>query len=405
MSERFVLNETSIFGRGCRSELPGEIKGRGYKKVFLVTDKGLVNCGLIKKVTDVLDEAKIDYTLYSEVKPNPSIKNALDGYGICKKIKADVIVAVGGGSAIDTAKCIAILMKNPDRADVKSLNGLSNTKNKGLPMIALPTTHGTAAEVTINYVITDEDAQVKMVCVDPHDIPLLAIVDSELMESLPKMTAAATGLDALTHAVEGYITKAHNTMSDMFHMRAIELIFENLPAAVNEKNKKAIESAFNKRRPKFNEVLDLIQQVKTAPVALVLSEANRLARNFNHISVLDDLVKTGKVEIHFVKEGMVITPFSTANDVYDYRMLIAEAERFSAELSNMTKKAMQTMRENGFYPGKAPIGYKNCRPSWCPWILPDEQAGKVQFLFDNYLRSEISIKNLLEVAQSSGDVT
>lgn len=242
MSERFVLNETSIFGRGCRSELPGEIKGRGYKKVFLVTDKGLVNCGLIKKVTDVLDEAKIDYTLYSEVKPNPSIKNALDGYGICKKIKADVIVAVGGGSAIDTAKCIAILMKNPDRADVKSLNGLSNTKNKGLPMIALPTTHGTAAEVTINYVITDEDAQVKMVCVDPHDIPLLAIVDSELMESLPKMTAAATGLDALTHAVEGYITKAHNTMSDMFHMRAIELIFENLPAAVNEKNTKAIEN-------------------------------------------------------------------------------------------------------------------------------------------------------------------
>lgn len=165
-------------------------------------------------------------------------------------------------------------------------------------------------------------------------------------------------------------------------------------------NKKAIESAFNKRRPKFNEVLDLIQQVKTAPVALVLSEANRLARNFNHISVLDDLVKTGKVEIHFVKEGMVITPFSTANDIFDYRMLIAEAERFSAELSNMTKKAMQTMRENGFYPGKAPIGYKNCRPSWCPWILPDEQAGKVQFLFDIYLQSEISIKKLLEIAQS-----
>ena len=241
MSERFVLNETSIFGRGCRSELPGEIRGRGYKKVFLVTDKGLVNCGLIKKVTDVLDEAKIDYTLYSEVKPNPSIKNALDGYGICKKIKADVIVAVGGGSAIDTAKCIAILMTNPDRADVKSLNGLSNTKNKGLPMIALPTTHGTAAEVTINYVITDEDAQVKMVCVDPHDIPLLAIVDSELMESLPKMTAAATGLDALTHAVEGYITKAHNDMSDMFHMKAIKMIFKYLPAAVNEKNPEAIE--------------------------------------------------------------------------------------------------------------------------------------------------------------------
>ena len=242
MSEKFVLNETSYFGRGCRAELPTEIKSRGYKKIFVVTDKGLVDCKLINKVTDILDEAKIDYTLYSEVKPNPSIKNALDGYEICKKYKADAIVAVGGGSAIDTAKCISILMTNPDRKDVVSLNGISNTKNKGLPMIALPTTHGTAAEVTINYVITDEQRKIKMVCVDPHDIPLLAIVDSELMESLPKMTAAATGLDALTHAVEGYITKSHNTMSDMFHMRAIELIFENLPAAVNEKDPKAIEN-------------------------------------------------------------------------------------------------------------------------------------------------------------------
>ena len=149
---------------------------------------------------------------------------------------------MGGGSAIDTAKGISIFMTHPDRADVVSLNGLSNTKNKGLPLIALPTTHGTAAEVTINYVITDESRQIKMVCVDPHDIPILSIVDSELMESLPKMTAAATGLDALTHAVEGYITKAHNTMSDMFHMRAIELIFENLPKAVNEKDPVAIEN-------------------------------------------------------------------------------------------------------------------------------------------------------------------
>ena len=242
MLEKFVLNETSIFGRGCRSELPGEIKSRGFKKVFVVTDKGLVDCKLVDKVTDILDEAKIKYTIYSEVKPNPTIKNVLDGYELCKKYKADVIVAVGGGSAMDTAKGISILMTNPDRADVVSLNGVSNTKNKGLPMIALPTTHGTAAEVTINYVITDEERQVKMVCVDPHDIPILSIVDSELMESLPKMTAAATGLDALTHAVEGYITKAHNTMSDMFHMRAIELIFENLPAAVNDKDPKAIEN-------------------------------------------------------------------------------------------------------------------------------------------------------------------
>ena len=242
MSERFVLNETSIFGRGCRNELPKEIKSRGFKKVLLVTDKGLVDCKLINKVSDLLDEEKIDYTLYSEVKPNPTIKNVLDGYEVCKSINADLIVVVGGGSAIDTAKGISILMTNPDRADVKSLNGLSNTQNKGLPIIALPTTHGTAAEVTINYVITDEERQIKMVCVDPHDIPILAIVDSELMESLPKMTAAATGLDALTHAVEGYITKAHNTMSDMFHMRAIELIFENLAKAVNEKDPIAVEN-------------------------------------------------------------------------------------------------------------------------------------------------------------------
>ena len=242
MAERFVLNETSIFGRGSRTELPKEIKARGFKKVFLVTDKGLVDCKLIDKVSEILDEAKIKYTIYSKVKPNPTIKNVLEGFEKCQKAKADVIVAVGGGSAIDTAKGISILMTNPERSDVVSLNGLSNTQNKGLPMIALPTTHGTAAEVTINYVITDEERKIKMVCVDPHDIPILAIVDSELMESLPKMTAAATGLDALTHAIEGYITKAHNTMSDMFHMRAIELIFENLPKAVNEKDLKAIEN-------------------------------------------------------------------------------------------------------------------------------------------------------------------
>lgn len=242
MSERFVLNETSIFGRGCREQLPEEIEKRGFKKVLLVTDKGLVECGLINKVTEILEKEEINYTLYSEIKPNPTIKNVLDGYEICKDIEADLIVVVGGGSAIDTAKGISILMTNPDRADVVSLNGLSNTQNKGLPIIALPTTHGTAAEVTINYVITDEERKIKMVCVDPNDIPILAIVDSELMETLPKMTAASTGLDALTHAVEGYITKAHNTMSDMFHMKAIELIFENLAKAVNEKDEKAIEN-------------------------------------------------------------------------------------------------------------------------------------------------------------------
>ena len=242
MSERFVLNETAYFGRGCRTELSNEIKTRGFNKVLVVTDKALYECGLTGKVTQILDEAGIAYEVYSEVKPNPTVKNVQDGVAKCKESGADVIVAVGGGSAMDTAKGISIIMTNPDRADVVSLNGASNTANKGMPMIALPTTHGTAAEVTINYVITDEERKVKMVCVDPHDIPILAIVDSELMESLPKGTAAATGLDALTHAVEGYITKAHNTMSDMFHMRAIELIFENLPKAVNEKDPKAIEN-------------------------------------------------------------------------------------------------------------------------------------------------------------------
>jgi len=242
MAERFILNETSYFGRGAREELSNEIKTRGFKKVLVVTDKALIEYGVAGKVIEVLDKAAINYIVYSEVKPNPTVKNVQDGVKVCRQYDADVIVAVGGGSAMDTAKGISIVMTNPAREDIVSLNGLSNTINKGMPMIALPTTHGTAAEVTINYVITDEERQIKMVCVDPHDIPLVAIVDSELMESLPKSIAASTGMDALTHAVEGYITKAHNTMSDMFHMRAIELIFENLPAAVNEKDPKAIEN-------------------------------------------------------------------------------------------------------------------------------------------------------------------
>ena len=239
---KFVLNETSYFGKGAREELPIEINERGFKKVLVVTDKALFEVGVTARVTEVLDKAGIEYSVYSEVKPNPTIKNVLDGLAKCKEFGADVIVAVGGGSSIDTAKGISILMTNPDRMDVVSLNGASNTKNKGLPLIALPTTSGTAAEVTINYVITDEERKIKMVCVDPHDIPILAIVDSDLMASMPKSIAASTGMDALTHAVEGYITKAHNTMSDMFHMKAIQLIFANLPAAVNEKDEKAIEN-------------------------------------------------------------------------------------------------------------------------------------------------------------------
>ena len=241
MSVRFMLNETSYFGKGAREELAPEIKNRGFKKAFVVTDKSLAECGVINKVTDVLEKAGIPFEVYSEVKPNPTIKNVTDGIEACKKSGADVIVAVGGGSSIDTAKGISIVMTNPDRADIVSLNGASNTVNRGMPVIALPTTSGTAAEVTINYVITDEEREVKMVCVDPHDIPIMAIVDSDLMATMPKSLASATGMDALTHAVEGYITKAHNTMSDMFHMKAIKLIFKYLPAAVNEKDEEAIE--------------------------------------------------------------------------------------------------------------------------------------------------------------------
>ena len=241
MSVRFMLNETSYFGRGAREELVGEIQKRKFKKVFLVTDKPLVDAGVTAKVEELLKNANIPYEMYDEIKPNPTIENVTDGVAACKKSKADVIVAVGGGSSMDTAKGISIVMTNPDRADIKSLNGLSNTVNKGMPLIALPTTAGTASEVTINYVITDPEAEIKMVCVDPNDIPIVAIVDSELMESMPKGLAAATGMDALTHAIEGYITKAHNEMSDMFHMKAIKLIFKYLTAAVNEKEPTAVE--------------------------------------------------------------------------------------------------------------------------------------------------------------------
>ncbi len=240
--QKFTLNETSYFGEGARSVLPDELKNRGFKKPLVVTDESLVKAGVTGKVTDVLDKAKIKYVLFSDVKPNPPIENVLDGLKLCKSKKCDSIVAVGGGSAIDTAKGISILMTNPDRADVVSLNGLSNTKNKGLPLIALPTTAGTAAEVTINYVITDPERKIKMVCVDEHDIPVLSIVDMELMASMPKSIAASTGMDALTHAIEGYITKARNTMSQMFSMKAIQLIYDNLSKAVNEKDQEAINN-------------------------------------------------------------------------------------------------------------------------------------------------------------------
>ena len=240
MVEKFVLNETSYFGKGAREVLVQELKNRGFKKALVVTDKSLYDAHVTKKVTDELDKGNFNYSVYSDVKPNPTKKNVWDGLRACKEAEADVLVAVGGGSSIDTAKAISIIMTNPENEDIVSLEGAATTKNKGLPIIALPTTAGTAAEVTINYVITDEDREVKMVCVDPHDIPIIAIVDTELMASMPKSIASSTGMDALTHAVEGYITKAHNTMSDMFHMEAIKLIFKYLPAAVNEKDEEAI---------------------------------------------------------------------------------------------------------------------------------------------------------------------
>lgn len=238
--EKFVLNETSYFGEGARKVLPEEIKKRGFKKVLVVTDESLYKAGVSTKITDLLEANKINYVLFHDVKPNPPIKNVLDGVEMCKSEKCDLIVAVGGGSSIDTAKGISIIIANPERSDVVSLNGASNTKYKGLPIIALPTTAGTAAEVTINYVITDPEKEIKMVCVDEHDIPIIAIVDTELMASMPKSVASSTGMDALTHAIEGYITKSRNIMSQMFSMKAIQLIYDNLAKAVNEKDQDAI---------------------------------------------------------------------------------------------------------------------------------------------------------------------
>ena len=238
--EKFVLNETSYFGEGARKVLTDEIKKRGFKKVLVVTDDALFKAGVSKKVTDLLEANSIKYVVFHDVKPNPPVENVLAGVEICKKEKVDSIVAVGGGSSIDTAKGISIIITNPDREDVVSLNGLSNTKNKGLPLIAIPTTAGTAAEVTINYVITDPKKQIKMVCVDENDIPIVSIVDTELMASMPKSIAASTGMDALTHAIEGYICKNRNIMSQMFSMKAIQLIYDNLAKAVNEKDQDAI---------------------------------------------------------------------------------------------------------------------------------------------------------------------
>lgn len=234
MVNRFILNEVSYFGPGARKELPSVVERLGLKKALVVTDKGLIKFGVAKMVLDVMDDAGIAYEIYDEVKPNPTVTNVKEGVKACKQAGADFIVAIGGGSSMDTAKGIGIICTNPEFSDVISLEGVADTKCKSLPIIALPTTAGTAAETTINYVIIDESRQQKMVCVDPNDIPAVAIVDAELMYSLPKSLTAATGMDAMTHAIEGLITKAAWEMSDMFEIKAIEMIYRYLPIAVED---------------------------------------------------------------------------------------------------------------------------------------------------------------------------
>ena len=233
MANRFILNETSYHGAGAIQEIAAEVKGRGFKKCFVCSDPDLIKFGVTKKVTDVLDNASIAYEIYSEIKPNPTVENVQTGVEAFKASGADCIIAIGGGSSMDTAKAIGIIIENPDFADVVSLEGVAPTTNKCVPIIAVPTTAGTAAEVTINYVITDVSKNRKMVCVDPKDIPIVAIVDPDMMSSMPKGLTAATGMDALTHAIEGYITKGAWELSDMFHIKAIEIIARSLRGAVN----------------------------------------------------------------------------------------------------------------------------------------------------------------------------
>ncbi len=229
---RFVLNETSYHGAGAINSIPDEINGRGFKKVLVASDPDLVKFGVTKKVTDVLENAGIEYTLYSDIKPNPTIENVQHGVEVFKESGADCIVAIGGGSSMDTAKAVGIIINNPEFADVRSLEGVAPTKNKAVPIITVPTTAGTAAEVTINYVITDVEKNRKMVCVDVHDIPVVAVVDPDMMSTMPRGLTAATGMDALTHAIEGYITKGAWELSDMFHLKAIEIISKSLRGAV-----------------------------------------------------------------------------------------------------------------------------------------------------------------------------
>ena len=233
MANRFVLNETSYHGKGAINEISNEAKARGFKKALVCSDPDLIQFGVTKKVTDLLDEAGLEYELYSDIKANPTIENVQNGVKALQDAKADYIIAIGGGSSMDTAKAIGIVDRNPEFADVKSLEGVAPTKNPCTPIFAVPTTAGTAAEVTINYVITDATKNRKMVCVDVHDIPVVAFVDPDMMSSMPKGLTAATGMDALTHAIEGYITAGAWEMSDMFHLKAIEIISRSLRGAVD----------------------------------------------------------------------------------------------------------------------------------------------------------------------------
>ena len=233
MANRFILNPVSYHGKGAIAEIPGIAKKEGFKKVFVASDPDLVKFGVTAKVTDLLDKEGIEYTLYSDIKPNPTIENVQNGVEAFKKAGADSIIAIGGGSSMDTAKAIGIIITNPDFADVRSLEGVAPTKNHAVKTIAVPTTAGTAAEVTINYVITDVEKERKFVCVDEHDIPEYAVVDPEMMASMPKGLTASTGMDALTHAIEGYTTRGAWELSDMFHIEAIRLIGKHLRDAVN----------------------------------------------------------------------------------------------------------------------------------------------------------------------------
>ena len=232
MANRFILNETSYHGSGAIREIVTEVKARGFKKAMVCSDPDLIKFGVTKKVTDLLDAANLDYVVYSDIKPNPTIENVQSGVKALQEAKADYMIAIGGGSSMDTAKAIGIIDKNPEFSDVRSLEGVAETKNPCTPILAVPTTAGTATEVTINYVITDAQKDRKMVCVDPHDLPVVAFVDPDMMASMPKGLTAATGMDALTHAIEGYITAGAWEMSDMFHIKAIEIIARSLRGAV-----------------------------------------------------------------------------------------------------------------------------------------------------------------------------